>query len=186
MTNEEAEKLISTIRGFVGEQDAQPPRHVKKGNGVDVGPGLAALHRAAEAPPVSEDLTKDVEKLYLYFKRRFIEEARVDPTLVRLIMVQPELEVEIERKVISYASNDGYSGRMAALIANGFFTETKTGGAVRKELARTGPDPGGSGSLYNPLKAFVRDGILTQEGDGFRIAPGVKVNTKTKTLETNS
>lgn len=116
----------------------------------------------------------DVEDLYQKFKRRLIDECRVDPILLRLLAVAPEIEILIEPRV-EQMNGSTLRGRIARLIGAGYFKEPRATGTVRKELARTGPDPGGGGTLGDNLGAFVRDGFLTREGGDYLVAPGIKV-----------
>lgn len=119
----------------------------------------------------------DEEALYQRFKQRFIDDAKTDPILLQLIAAQPEIVVGIEARVVEL---DGSTtrGRVARLMAAGWFNTARKTGTVRTELARTGADPGGGGTLSDILGAYVRDGFLVREGEGYVFAPGVKVTEK--------
>jgi hypothetical protein len=116
--------------------------------------------------------------MYQRIKRRFIEDAQVDPILLHLMMVQPELVVEVERREIVLNATDGARGRVARLLADGYFQQARTGGAVRAELKRTGTDPGTT--VYDVLGKFVVDGFLVRESDSFVLAAGVTVTKREK------
>ena len=76
------------------------------------------------------------------------------------------------------ATIDGTSlkGRVARLIASGFFDEARKQSPVRGELKRTGSDVN-DGNLYRNLQEFVKDGFLTNESDkSYRAVDGMKVN----------
>lgn len=116
----------------------------------------------------------DFEALYQKIKRRLIDECRVDPILLTLLTTSNAIEVQVEPRVESITAST-LRGRVARLMASGFFKETRVTFAVRKELTRTGADPGGGGALAGHLSTFVADGFLVRDGDGFQMAPGVKV-----------
>jgi hypothetical protein len=95
--------------------------------------------------------------------------------------VRPEIVVEVEPRIVTLDGST-QKGRIARLIAAGWFKEPRKVGTVRTELARTGPDPGGGGTLGDNLAALQRDGFLVLEGGGYAAAPGVKITDRT--LET--
>lgn len=133
------------------------------------------MSQRAQSTPVmpSSPAMGDEEALYQRFKERLIAEA---PGLLKVITAQPEIEVKVERKTLQI---DGAStiGRTARLLAQGFFREPQTSSAVRKELARTGPDTNNK-TLSLALAKLVRDGFLTDEQAGFREVPKMKVRIK--------
>lgn len=182
MKAHEAEKLIEAIRSFI-----EPPGHptlltppVKdvvvhpaKNGDKPRGAGLSNVQHD-ELSKLNAD---QIEKLYQLFKSRFIDDAKTDPVLLRLMTAQPEIIVELEPKIVTL---DGSStkGRAARLVAARWFKESRTGGAVRSDLKRTGTDPGTP--IYEVLNGFVRDGFLERAGDGYVEAPGgVKVTERT-------
>ncbi|HVL65747.1 MAG TPA: hypothetical protein VM364_00665 [Vicinamibacterales bacterium] len=125
------------------------------------------VQQIAGATPLTNDA------LYAELLARLVQDAAKDPVLLRVIATKPELEVLVERKMIQM---DGSSlkGRVARLIAEGFFREPRTQGATRSELKRTGPDVN-SGNLSRAFSEFVRDGFLTDEGSvGYREVAGMK------------
>jgi len=69
-------------------------------------------------------------------------------------------------------------GRVVRLMAAGWFDQARETGDVRRELARTGTDPGGGGTLGIMLNRFVADGFFIREGAGFVLAPRVKVSER--------
>lgn len=115
--------------------------------------------------------------LFREFRNRLIDSLNVDPVFVKLLAHVPELEIEITPRVIQL-DDANTRGRAGLLIVRGWFDTPKTVGGTRKELARTGTDPGGGGALYDILKNFVRDGLLTIEGDGYVKAPGLKCSER--------
>jgi hypothetical protein len=124
----------------------------------------------AGTPP--EGWTMEEEALYQKIKARLIEEA---PSIVKVFAERPELTVTIDRKAVQLDGST-LKGRIARLIAEGFFAQARTASPVRKELARTGPDAN-TANIGRALDEFTAMGILTCESDGYRIAPAAKVTT---------
>lgn len=118
---------------------------------------------------------EEFDWLYNAIKERIIADAQIDPVLIHLATSRPELVVQFEPRVVKLNRTDGVRGRVAGLIADGFFDESKAPHAVRQELKRLGNDPGGGGTLYDVLKNFARDGFLVVESDRYSVAPGLKV-----------
>ncbi len=135
-------------------------------NGND-GPTSSGADREWSA---SETLAN--EALYQAIKARLIKEA---PSVIRILAQRPEILLEVERDVISMDAKT-LRGRVARLIHQGWFDEPKTTSAARRELARTGADPGGGGSLSETLAELVRLGFLTREVGGFKATTGAVVN----------
>ncbi len=126
--------------------------------------------------PLPRTLDADAtEKLYQVFKRRMIDDARVDPILLHLLTQQNEIRVEVERQVVRLDGGT-LKGRCARLMAQGWFVQPKTTAATRRELARVGTDPSGNDNLRKALADYRAQGFLTEEGDGWQIAPGVSVS----------
>lgn len=116
------------------------------------------------------------EALYTRLKNRLLEDLKVDPVFVRLLAQAPEIEVTIEPNVIEL-TGASLKGRIARLMAAGFFSEPRTQGATRTELKRTGAEPN-TGQLSTSFSEFVRDGFLVRDGNDYTLAPGVKVTEK--------
>lgn len=173
MNKREADKLIETIRSFVESDNGGKVAAAPAGPGASPAPARAELQPAARngAAPFDE------EALYQRFRARFIDEARIDPTLVHLMMTQPEIIVGYERR-IEQLDGSTLRGRVARLIAAGYLKDGKATGTIRKELARTGADPGGGGTLAGTLADLVRQGFLERHEDGWSAAPGVKITER--------
>jgi hypothetical protein len=124
------------------------------------------------APPAV--VPTDVEAQYQYVKDRLIVEAATNPVLLRVLTERPEIEVRLERKVVQI---DGKSlkGRLARLIAEGFFDEGQTQGATRTRLKQSGPDVN-QGNLWRAMQDFVSDGFFMNIGNDYRAVSGMKVN----------
>jgi hypothetical protein len=123
----------------------------------------------------------DLEKVYQYIKRRLLDDLAVDPIFMQLLAVRPEIEVLLERRKVTLDTST-LKGRVARLIAQGFFASAKATSAVRAELKRTGSDPGGGGGLSDVLGALKRDGFLTDMNGGYVLAPDVKVSERDVTV----
>lgn len=124
------------------------------------------------APAVSLDATFDNEKLYQAIKDRLSKEA---PGILKLLTVKPELEVKVERRTVEI---DGTSikGRIARLLAQGFYDQGVTNSGTRTELKRTGSDVNSAniGRVLDELKVW---GFLTTDGsNNYRAVEGMKVN----------
>lgn len=133
-------------------------------------PPLRVPLAPVNARPLTEGL--DIEALYQTIRDRLMQEA---PALIRVLATKPEIEVAVERKVLTI-EGDSLKGRLARMIANGFFDEGRTQGAARSELKRTGSDVN-QGNLWKTLAALQSDGFVTKEGgDTYRAVPGMKVN----------
>ena len=119
------------------------------------------------------------EAAYQELKRRLLSDLEKNPTVLRILTQRPELMVETERKMVMI---DGSSlkGRLARLLATGFFDEGKTQSGTRSELKRTGPDVN-QGNLWKMMNELLRDGFLTCEGGNtYKAVPDMKVNVVEK------
>lgn len=133
---------------------------------------LAQLESAATQSGVSVSLASEEESLYQTFKARLASEA---PAILKLLVEKPELTVEVTRVELT-ADGSTLRGRIARLIASGWFDDGKTQGATRSELQRTGPGTN-SGNISTAFSAFVKDGFLTAEaGNVYRSVRGMKIN----------
>lgn len=194
MTREEADAIITTIQTFVGgergggktERLAQGRdgstlvKRSSNGSGQEI--IQTTLGQAIPIGPVTGVtvtplVTGTKEKLFEEFKAWLLSDLQEDPVFVRLLAQRPELEVEFSPRRVTL-QGDKLNGRVARLMAAGWFAGTRTVGACRTELKRTGADPGGGGALYNVFAEFVRDGFLVRDGDGYTLAPSVKITER--------
>lgn len=183
MRKQEAEVLIDAIKKMLEPEAKGEARRSLDVIATAGGKATteAIIPIASGNGPTRFSLNADeFERLYLRIKNRFIDDARIDPILLQLLTTRPELVVEVEPRIVTLDTGN-LKGRVARLLANGFFSSSRATSAVRKELARTGADPGGGGSLSDVLGGYVRDGFLVREGDGYLLAPGVKVTERTVT-----
>ncbi len=105
---------------------------------------------------------------------RLYQEAKTDPTLLRLLVERPELVVETKRQTIS-TNGEGALGWTARLIAEGYFDTQRSVPETWKELKRRGY-AGISARIYESTDSLHKKGFLTKESDGFLAVPGMKIN----------
>lgn len=120
----------------------------------------------------------EVEKMFQAFKARWIEEAAVDPVLLHLATTRPEMIVDVERRVVELNGGTDLKGRIARLLAQGFFKEPRRGAEINRELARTGTEAAGN-RLSEALFWLVQAGFLVRDGLTYQAAAGVKVTERT-------
>lgn len=68
-------------------------------------------------------------------------------------------------------------GRIARLVASGFYDQGATNSATRTELKRTGSDVNNA-NIGRVLDELVSQGFLTREGGAYQKAPGAKITVK--------
>lgn len=154
------------------------PRAFREGTHA---PAAAATPLAAAAKPVpvqtsAETRTKEDQAygpIYDYVLARLLNER--PKLLVALTKVLPEIEVTVRREKLEMDSST-LDGRMAVLIADGFFDERRGNKDVLTELSLRGwPD-----AAPNVSKSFgrlVRMGFLRDDGAGrYKAVAGMKVN----------
>jgi len=171
LTKPEADRLIDAVKSLVA-----PPLSGKEShnNAIVIDPkGDPPAGRGGKLSIDGDQL----EAIYRELKNRLIDDLRTDPILLQLVAQRPEIILEIEPQVVTLDVKT-LKGRCARLIAAGWFATARATSAVRRELARTGADPGGGGNLAQTLNDLVRDGFLTREGEGLLAAPGMKVSEK--------
>lgn len=112
----------------------------------------------------------DMDTIYAEVKLR----AANDPGILQILQSKPEIKVLIQRHVIEI---DGTSlrGRIARMLAEGFYDSGKTNNGTRTELKRTGPD-NNNANIGKVLDEFLRMGFLTLEGNQYRAVADMKVN----------
>jgi hypothetical protein len=121
------------------------------------------------------------EELYEQIKARLSAEA---PQILKVLATRPELDVTVQRVTVEL---DGATpqGRIARLIADGFFAEPRAPGQVQAELARRGKDPGPR--IVDGIRSLSEMGFFLV-GSGrdsksrvtttYQAAPGIKVRTR--------
>jgi hypothetical protein len=103
-------------------------------------------------------------------------ELRKDPTLLRISLAHPEMEITMTRHTVT---QDGSSslGLVARLLKGGFFDKTITATAAWHEMKRYG-FAGVSARAYEACDKLVGMGFLTKEKDGYRAVAGRKADVR--------
>jgi hypothetical protein len=96
------------------------------------------------------------------------------PALLKVLVTKPEMQVVVERQVLEV---DGKTlrGRLARLIADGWFNEIKAGNAAYQELQRLGFSTA-KPNVYRELDGITGLGFLTKEDGGFLAVKTAKVD----------
>lgn len=132
---------------------------------------LEASEAKADAkPPAVSAPPTDEEGLFQRFRARLLKE----PTVLRLLATKPEIELTVQRRTVE-ANDETLRGRLAKLVAEGFFENTIGGTSAHAELQRRGVGSA-KPNVYRELDYLTSLGFLTKEEGGFRAVPGMKVN----------
>ncbi len=137
--------------------------------GPEAGPRSS---RSDAAHAASNGLVDDV--FYHALRARILAD---EPILLKALTTHPELVVEVTPRVMT-VEGSSMKGRVVRLMAGGWFDQARDVGDVRRELTRTGADPGGGGALGIMLNKFVADGFFIRDGNAFILAPHVKVSER--------
>jgi hypothetical protein len=113
-----------------------------------------------------------LDYIYQYVKAN----AQKDPGILELLTRRPELRVKVERQTVEM-DDSTIIGRIARLVHEGYFKQTRNGPTVQKELKRRGCDQPTT-NLYKPLNRLTEMGFLTVEPDGFQEVPEMKVQVQ--------
>lgn len=131
----------------------------------------AATQKAeAKAQPAAAPVSADAESIIAEIIRR----AESDPKILAIVKRIPEIEVTVEREKIE-ATDRTLNGRVAMLISEGYFDETKTASAAWAELKRRGFGAA-KPNVYKECDKLALAGFVTKERDGYRSVPGMKVH----------
>lgn len=137
---------------------------------ADLKARLARLEGGAAAPaPQPGGAMPDMDAIYAEVKRR----AQADPGVLKLLTTKPEIEVTVKRAVINM-DNESYRGRIAKMLAEGFYDGGATNSATRTELKRTGKDMDNR-SIGRALDDLVNQGFMVRAGGGYQAMKDMKV-----------
>jgi len=114
------------------------------------------------------------EAYYDAFKARLLREAASDPAILEVLVRRPEIQVRVEKRTIE-TSGDTLRGRLALLIAEGWFDTVKAGNAAHLELQRRGAGSA-KPNVYRELDKLATEGFVTKEDGGYLAVPGMKRN----------
>ena len=159
MTEKEADQLRSEnqeLRERISELEAKLERKPKRD----------------EPTKTESNGTVDTGELYQTILARLLKE----PAIIKLQTRKPELQVTETREIIDL-SDTTLRGRLAKLIAKGFFDEPKNGNTAFNELKRLG-FPTAKPNVYRECDALTAMGFLTKEASGYQAVSDMKVNLK--------
>lgn len=162
---EENEQLRQRLEAL---ESGQPKRF---GAGDNAPKRLGAPDPSDREVPIGMLSDGSAEALYQTIKQRLVKEA---PALLRVLTVKPQIDVEVQRKTIT-ADGSTWVGRVAQLVAEGFFDEARKSGVVFKEAARRGA-LGIPARADEACKKLLDMRFLTREVEGFQAVKGMKVN----------
>ena len=91
-------------------------------------------------------------------------------------MEVPQIEVSYERPTLE-VDHKTLRGRLANLIAQGFFDEARTGSAAHSELLRRGFSTA-KPNVYKELDRLAEMGFVTKEATGYQGVTAMKVSVK--------
>lgn len=128
----------------------------------------------AVAAPASNGHAPIDNGSYEALRERLAADLSKMPAVLRVLASKPTIEVEVTRHVITV---DGGSvrGRIARLIASGFFEKPRTSGDVLSELEKRGSRPSNI-EIGNELKALTEMGYFTRENKWITLVPEMTVN----------
>lgn len=127
-------------------------------------PTMAAMERAYAAG--------EIDEIYQAVRARLMKEDTA--AILRLLTVKPELRVAVDRPVLDLEGAT-LRGRLARLLADGFFKEPATGHRAFQELERRGLKTA-KPNVYKELDKLAELGFLTKEERGYQIVEGMIVN----------
>lgn len=181
----ENERLKQQVADLTAKLAKIPVSELRDWGAADAEDQAAALARESVHPGPSSSiplpgLQPTLDQFYDYFLSRLKTDERGQALLLKVQTSRPEIVVEIVPRVVAI---DGSSarGRLAKLMADGFFDGGKRQGEARTQMGKTGSEVNG-GTISTLFSEFVRDGLLVRHGsDRYIMAPGLKVTTKTIT-----
>ena len=160
MTPEQEQKLDRVIELFEKGLDVRMSQPEKGRAQLDVS-------MPATVPGI------DFEELYEAIKKRLMLEA---PQILKVLAVKPELRI-VESAPTIELDGKTLRGRLARMIADGFFDDAKAGNAAFNELKRVGFKTA-KPNVYRECDALAELGFLTKESDGFHAVEGMKRSIK--------
>jgi hypothetical protein len=116
------------------------------------------------------DALRENAQLYQAIRHRLLKDAAV----LRVLAEKPTIRVEVVRSVVE-ASGSTLRGRLALLVAEGFFKSAATGNAAYVELQRRAFSTA-KPNVYRELDKLAELGFLTKEQGGYLAVAGMLVN----------
>jgi hypothetical protein len=139
-------------------------------------PAPAPEDRPAVITPPSDPAAAFTAGTFEGLYRRVMDAIRKDPVLIRLSQERPAIEVTIRKKVLSLDEST-VKGKIARLIADGFFREPRDFVAIKAELVRRGNVryKVGNVEITRPLQDLLSDGFFFREGNCYQSVPDAAV-----------
>jgi hypothetical protein len=108
--------------------------------------------------------------------KEFIRQLGERPEIVALLIEKPTLRITTTQPVINWDGST-LKGRLAKLIAEGFFKNPRPPADVLKECQRRGwlTSNNRSNHVALPLADITEMGFLTKEDSGYQAAPGMEI-----------
>lgn len=159
--------LIGTVARLATALERRPP--LAASASVQNGPPPPAMPKAREQTTVGG---LDGEQLYQSLKSRLIAEATQDPQILEVLVRRPEIRVRVERAVIT-VDGDALQGRLARLLLDGFFDDSKTSAHAHAELQRRGFATA-LPNVSRELAELARLGFLTRDNKWWRVVESMK------------
>jgi len=134
---------------------------------------LAQNDSAAQSDALRQP-SSDLPAIYAYVKDR----AAKDPGVLELLTQQPEIKVTVQRSVLRLTT-DNLQGKLAKLIAEGFFDSSANANQAFMELKRRGASVSVP-NVYRELDGLTALGFLTKERNArqtvYQRVSGMKVS----------
>lgn len=186
---EENQTLKAQVRDLTARVDAllARERHAPSSNGKALTDAPVPGHPKKEMPDVpipvgAAEVSTDARD-YDGLLRRLRADLLKEPAVLRLLTEKPSLTVEVRRPTIE-ANGDTLKGRIARLLADGFFEDARLQSEVIAAMARTGYDADDRNTTKE-LNGLALLGFLTIEDAtdsrgrarrGFKAVEGMLVN----------
>jgi hypothetical protein len=192
-------EAIKIARGEMRVEDITPPPRAKE-EGMDY---KSAYEEAQQTIGALNEQIKKLERTIASIEQTLvapkaspaqIKEAQahattLEPLAASLVGEEVAMSLEVKRPVIDLtkrvyvveANTDTLFGKIALLVSEGFFDQTKKAFAGLTELERRGHNPG-QANFYREIAKLAELGFLSKEGKdgkgGYKTVPGMKVNVK--------
>lgn len=166
--------FVATVQGFVASKAADAADAALEADRIQTYP-IANIPAVKPVPLGSVD-PSGFDPLY----RQFVARLKNDRQIIALLFEKPTIDVGITRPVLSL---DGSTlrGRLAYMVARGFFKDVKNGQSAFNELQRTGfrcAKP----NVYRELDGLAALGFVTKEEGGYLEVAEMKIRiTEAKT-----
>lgn len=167
-------------RGGIPGNDGKSPRADERGHASPAHPGTvndtASADRIPESPArEGAHMNGSLDHVYRYIVDRAAKEQ--DSAILKLLTLRPELQINIERKVIR-ADGSTLRGALGILISEKFFDGVREFADTRKQLIRRGflGSKAPNLQISQALQGLVEFGFLTKEETGYQAVAGMKIH----------